>query len=145
MGDPGEPEANIGDLGNGKIDATSFFSGWGYSRLLDAGTLEEIDQFRIAEAADPAFAVGFGDVDVHEVATGRGPDADLAYFAHYSGGIRVARFDATGITEIGAFVDQGGNDFWGVQLTDKFTPAGDRIVAFSDRDFGLYLGAYTGP
>jgi hypothetical protein len=145
VGDPGDLEPNIGDIGNGKIDATAFFSGWGYSRLLDADTLTEIDQFWIDEAADPAFAVGFGDVDVHEVATGLGPDADLAYFAHYSGGIRVTRFDDTSIEEVGRFIDQGGNDFWGVQLTDKFTAAGDRIVAFSDRDYGLYLASYTGP
>jgi hypothetical protein len=145
VGDPGDLEPNIGDIGNGKIDATAFFSGWGYSRLLDADTLTEIDQFWIDEAADPAFAVGFGDVDVHEVATGRGPDADLAYFAHYSGGIRVTSFDDTSIEEVGRFIDQGGNDFWGVQLTDKFTSLGDRIVAFSDRDYGLYLASYTGP
>jgi hypothetical protein len=144
VGDPGDLEPDIGDLGNGKIDATSFFSGWGGSRLLDASTLGEIDQFYIAEASDPRFAVGFGDVDVHEVATGRGPDADLAYFAHYSGGIRVARFDATGIQEVGRFIDQGGNDLWGVQLTDKFVN-GRRVVAYSDRDYGLYLATYTGP
>jgi len=143
-GDPGDLEPNIGDIGNGKIDATSFFSGWGGSRLLDATTLAEIDQFYIAEASDPQHAVGSGDVDVHEVATGRGPDANLAYFAHYSGGIRVTQFDATGITEIGRFIDQGGNDFWGVQLTDKFVN-GRRVVAFSDRDYGLYLASYTGP
>ena len=144
LGDPGDLEPNVGDIGNGKIDATSFFSGWGGSRLLDAITLAEIDQFYIAEASDPQHAVGSGDVDVHEVATGRGLDANLAYFAHYSGGIRVTRFDATGITEIGRFIDQGGNDFWGVQLTDKFVN-GRRVVAFSDRDYGLYLASYTGP
>ncbi|MGH9137713.1 MAG: PA domain-containing protein [Acidimicrobiales bacterium] len=144
-GDPGDLEPDVGDISNGDIDATSFFSGWGGSRLLDATTLEEIDQFYLDEASDPAFATGAGDVDVHEVATGRGPDADLGYFAHYSGGIRVARFDATGITEVGAFIDAGGNDFWGVQLTDLFTAEGNRIVAYSDRDYGIYLAAYTGP
>jgi hypothetical protein len=46
---------------------------------------------------------------------------------------------------VGRFIDQGGNDLWGVQLTDKFTSAGDRIVAFSDRDYGLDLASYTGP
>jgi hypothetical protein len=143
-GDQGDLEPDIGDVGNGKVDATSFFSGWGYSRLLDANTLDEIDQFWIDEAADVQFAVGFGDIDVHEVATGRGPDADLAYFAHYSGGVRVTRFDATGIEEVGRFIDQGGNDLWGVQLTEKFVN-GTRVVAFSDRDYGLYLASYTGP
>jgi hypothetical protein len=143
-GDPGDLEPDIGDVGNGKVDATSFFSGWGYSRLLDANTLDEIDQFWIDEAAEEQFAVGSGDIDVHEVATGRGPDADLAYFAHYSGGVRVTRFDATGIEEVGRFIDQGGNDLWGVQLTDKFVND-RRVVAFSDRDYGLYLASYTGP
>jgi hypothetical protein len=142
--DPGDLEPDIGDVGNGKVDATSFFSGWGYSRLLDANTLDEIDQFWIDEAADEQFAVGFGDIDVHEVATGRGLDADLAYFAHYSGGVRVTRFDATGIEEVGRFIDQGGNDLWGVQLTERFVN-GRRVVAFSDRDYGLYLASYTGP
>jgi hypothetical protein len=144
VGDPEDLEPDIGDISTGKVDATSFFSGWGGSRLFNAATLEEIDQFYIAEASDPAFATGFGDVDVHEVATGRGPDADLAYFAHYSGGIRVARFDAEGIEEVGRLIDQGGNDFWGVELTNKFVD-GRRVVAFSDRDYGLYLATYAGP
>lgn len=82
LGDPGDLEPNIGDIGNGKIDATSFFSGWGGSRLLDATTLAEIDQFYIAEASDPQHAVGSGDVDVHEVATGRGSDANLALLGY---------------------------------------------------------------
>jgi hypothetical protein len=56
----------------------------------------------------------------------------------------VTRFDAMGIQEIGRFIDKGGNDLWGVQLTDKFV-GGDRVVAFSDRDYGLYLARYTGP
>jgi len=145
LGDPGDLEPNVGEIATGKIDVTSFFSGWGGSRLLGGtNALTEIDQYYLPEASDPAFATGFGDIDVHEVATGRGPDADLAYFAHYSGGIRVARFDATGISEVGAFIDEGGNDFWGVQLTDKFV-GGDRVVAYSDRDYGLYLAVYTGP
>jgi hypothetical protein len=113
VGDPGDLEPDIGGMGNGKGDVTSFFSGWGDSRLLDANTLEEIDQFYIDEASDPAFAVDFGDVDVLEVATGRGPDADLAHFAHYSGGIRVTRFDAAGIEEIGRFIDTGGKRLLG--------------------------------
>jgi hypothetical protein len=145
-GDPGDKEPNVGDFANGEILATSTFAGWGYTRMLDADApgLTEIDQFAIAEASNEDFATGHGDVDVHEVATGRGPDADLAYFAHYSGGIRVARFNQTSISEVGAFIDQGGNDLWGVELTNKFV-GGDRVVAYSDRDFGLYLARYTGP
>lgn len=45
VGDPGDLEPDIGDIGNGKIDATAFFSGWGGSRLLDADSLVEIDKF----------------------------------------------------------------------------------------------------
>ncbi len=38
----------------------------------------------------------------------------------------------------------GASSSWGVELTDKFTAGGNRIVALSDRDFGLYLLAYDG-
>jgi hypothetical protein len=31
------------------------------------------------------------------------------------------------------FIDQGGNDFWGVQLADTFV-GGRRVVAYGDRD-----------
>jgi hypothetical protein len=44
--------------------------------------------------------------------------------------------------EVGRFIDQGGNDLWGVQLIDKFVN-GRRVVAFSDRDYGLYLASCT--
>jgi hypothetical protein len=39
-------------------------------------------------------------------------------------------------------IDQGGNEFWGVQLTDTFV-GGTRVVAYSDRDYGLYLARGT--
>ena len=44
---------------------------------------------------------------------------------------------------MGAFIDEGGNNFWGVEQFT--TPQGDRLFAGSDRDFGLYLFRYTGP
>jgi hypothetical protein len=53
----------------------------------------------------------------------------------------VAQFNEFGIEEVGAFIDQGGNDFWGVALAED--PNGDRIVLAS-RDFGLYIFRYTG-
>jgi len=142
----GEDAPAPGDIGP-KIEMISFFDSWGHARLFEAdptGGFTEIDQLFLEEQTDLDFAVGFGDLTVHEVATGVGPDAGFAYFSWYSAGFRVAEFDETGITEVGAFIDQGGNDLWGVQLTDKFTASGDRIVAVSDRDFGLYLLAYTG-
>ena len=46
------------------------------------------------------------------------------------------------IAEVGSFIDEGGNNFWGVE---QFTQGGERYIAGSDRDFGLYLFRYTGP
>jgi hypothetical protein len=151
VGDPGDLEPNVGDLGP-DILSVSEFDGWGCVRLLDAAAMTEIDEYCLTEELDPAFTSGFGDLTVHEVEVPRGDpnegdladdaDSGLAYFSWYSGGFRVAEFDGTGIHEVGAFIDQGGNDFWGVALAED--PNGDRIVLASDRDFGLYIFRYTG-
>lgn len=150
-GDPGDLEPDVGDLGP-RIEAQSEFDGWGYVRLIDSTTMTEIDQLTIPETADPAFASGFGDLTVHEVEIPRGnaneggpapDDGVLAYFSWYAGGFRVASFGATGIEEVGHFIDEGGNNFWGVALAEDAN--GDRIVLASDRDFGLYIFRYTGP
>ena len=45
--------------------------------------------------------------------------------------------------QTGKFIDEGGNNFWGVEVVT--TAQGDRLFAGSDRDFGLYLFRYTGP
>jgi hypothetical protein len=145
---PGYPEADLNSsigLVGPKIETSSFFDGFGYSWLFDATPPFTIrDTVAMAEQLQIENATGKGDLTVHEVATGRGPDADLAYYSWYSGGFRVARFDADSIDEVAKFIDQGGNDLWGVQLTDKFV-GGRRVVALSDRDYGLYLLTYTGP
>ena len=58
--------------------------------------------------------------------------------------MRVLKFDrATGLTQVGSFVDPDGNDFWGVEQFT--TPQGERLFAGSDRDYGLYVFRYTGP
>jgi hypothetical protein len=44
-------------------------------------------------------------------------------------------------SRVGHFIDQGGNNFWGVQV---FEHEGQEYVAASDRDFGLYIFRYTG-
>jgi hypothetical protein len=151
LGDPGDLEPNPGDVGP-KVEVTSEFDGWGYVRLLDATTMTEIDQLYIPEAFDEEFATGFGDLTVHEVEVPRGDpneggpapdDGKLAYLSWYSGGFRVAAFDDEGIDEVGHFIDEGGNDFWGVALAKDQN--GDRIILASDRDFGLYIFRYTGP
>ena len=151
QGDPGDLEPDPGDLGP-RIEAASEFDGWGCVRLLDGASLQEIDEYCLEEELSLDFVSGFGDLTVHEVEVPRGdpnegaPTADddsgLAYFSWYSGGFRVAEFDETGIQEVGAFIDQGGNDFWGVALAED--PSGARIILGSDRDFGLYIFRYTG-
>ena len=132
-----------GTVGN-DIEATSVFDGWGYTHLYrnDGGTLTAVDHFAIPESLDERFGGGdFGDLSVHEFAT----DAteNLAYSAYYAGGMRVVRFGDSGMEQVGAFIDQRGNDFWGVEQFT--TPQGERLFAGSDRDYGLYLFRYTGP
>ena len=42
--------------------------------------------------------------------------------------------------EEAAFIDEGGNNFWGVET---FLQDGVEYVALSDRDLGLYILKYT--
>jgi len=125
-----------------RVSATTVFDGWGYAHLYDANSSELIDDFAITEATDPRYRTGFGDLSIHEVATD--PATNLAYASYYSGGLRVLRFSrAGGLEEVGKFIDQGGSNFWGVE---QFTDAdGNRLIAGSDRDYGLYIVKYTGP
>jgi hypothetical protein len=118
------------------------FDGWGYAHLYDAKTGEELDAYAIAEARDPRFADGFGDLSIHEFATD--PATNLAYSSYYAGGIRVMRYSrADGLEEVGAWIADGGSNFWGVeQLT---ADNGERLIAGSDRDYGLVILRYKGP
>lgn len=118
----------------------SEFDGWGYVHLYDGATMTELDTYALPEAHDPAYASGSGDVSVHEVATSP-TQADLAYYSYYAGGFRVTRIVDDQLVETGHFIDEGGNNFWGVQA---FQHDGQEYVAASDRDFGLYIFRYTG-
>ena len=66
----------------------------------------------------------------------------MAYSSYYAAGMRVFTFGAGGLTRQGKFIDEGGNNFWGVE---QFTSGGVRYFAGSDRDYGLYIFRYTGP
>jgi hypothetical protein len=125
-----------------RVSATTQFDGWGYAHLYDAKTSELIDDFAIPEGIDERYATGFGDVSIHEFATD--PETNLAYSSYYAAGLRVLRFSrADGLEEVGRFIDDGGSNFWGVeQFTDR---DGNRLIAGSDRDYGLYIVKYTGP
>ena len=128
----------IGTAGD-TLTFSSYFDGWGYVRLFDPETMTELDQYSIPEAQDPAFASGFGDLSVHEVATSQ-QNANLAYLAYYSGGLRIIDVSGGQIQEVGAFIDEGGNNFWGVET---FVQDGVEYAALSDRDFGLYIFRYA--
>ena len=124
------------------VDIGSDFDGWGYAHLFRNGTgkLAEVGSpFAIPEAIDERFATNFGDLSIHEFATD--PDVNLAYASYYSGGLRVLSFGDDGLKEVGRYIDPAGNNFWGVE---QFTSGCDRLIATSDRDFGLYILRYTG-
>jgi hypothetical protein len=123
------------------------FDGWGYVHLFarTGTTLTEVDTFAIPEAMSPAFAAGFGDLTVHEVATDP-QDPDLAYLSYYDAGLRALEIQCASPTdpstcnlvEVGGYIDPNGNDFWGVE-TFVDPDSGDTIVLASDRDSGLWI------
>jgi hypothetical protein len=145
---PGDAPA-IGAVSVKRVRATSIFDGWGYLSLFrrEAGKVERIDSYAIPEALDPAFAFGFGDLSIHEIATD--PGQNLAYSSYYAGGMRVFSFGEAGIEEVGHYIHEDGSNFWGVET---FVPShaaagpleGKRLFAGSDRDYGIFIFEYTG-
>jgi hypothetical protein len=123
----------------------AIFDGWGYIRLFrtqipgdvgEPGSISQIDTFTIPEAQDPAYASGFGDLSVHEVALDPNPARKLAYVSYYSGGFRILKYGNGGLQQVGAFIDEGGNNFWGVEV---HRIGKQQYVLASDRDFGVYI------
>ena len=129
----------IGTLSNGRIEATAAFDGWGYVHLYSntavGGKFAELDTYAIDEAHDPAFAVGFGDLTVHEVATDP-QSATHAYLSYYAGGLRSLEIQGNELVEVGGYLDPEGNNFWGVET---FVRDGATIILGSDRDSGLWI------
>ena len=138
---PADTDAPAVGTGGLEFEIESAFDGWGYAHLYDADTSEEIDSFAIPEALNENYASNFGDLSIHEFATD--PDENLAYSSYYSGGIRVFTFGAAGLDQTGAWIDPQGSNFWGIEQFT--TPQGERLIAGSDRDFGLQILRYTGP
>jgi hypothetical protein len=136
------PGLTVGATGD-VVTLTSAFDGWGYVHLYRNGTgkLAELDTYAIPEAHDPKYAADHGDLSVHEVATSHAK-SDLAYLSYYAGGFRVTKIKNNKLVEVGKYIAEGGNNFWGVQV---FTHGGKEYVAASDRDYGLYIFEYTGP
>ena len=141
-------EPVVGTVGE-RVRATAEFDGWGYVRLLNSRTMEQIDTYAIPESLDPAFASGFGDLSVHEVAVNPRKQG-LAYLSYYSGGLRVIKYSPNGLREVGSYIAEGGNNFWGVEshllpAAPGRTEAQRDVVLASDRDGGLFIFRYTGP
>jgi hypothetical protein len=139
----------IGAVSVKRVRATSKFDGWGYAHLYrrSAGKVTKVDDYAIPESLDPAYAFGFGDLSIHEFATD--PERNLAYSSYYAGGLRVFSFGDGGLEEVGHYIADGGNNFWGVeQFTAGSELAGNlqgkRLIAASDRDYGLFIFRYTG-
>jgi hypothetical protein len=132
----------VGSVGDA-LSFSSYFDGWGYVRLYrnTNGKLTELDTYVLPEAHDPAFASGFGDLSVHEVATSK-QNSRLLYFSYYSGGLRVARITNDRIEEVGSYISPEGSNLWGVEV---FQDAGQEYVAASDRDSGLWIFRYRQP
>ena len=132
----------IGTIG-GKIRSTAKFDGWGYVHLYsntkNGSKFPELDTYAIPEAHDPAFATGFGDLTVHEVATDP-QAANRAYLSYYAGGLRSLEIRCTGpkceLVEVGGYLDPNGNNFWGVEA---FVRDGQTYILGSDRDSGLWV------
>jgi len=137
----GTPVPTAVGAGGKDVDIAAVFDGWGYVHLYDADTMADLDQYYVPESQDPAYASGFGDLSVHEVATD--PDENLAYISYYAAGFRVVEYGPDGLNEVGHFIAEGGNNFWGVEVHEH--PNGQKYVLASDRDSGLYIFQYTGP
>ena len=140
----------VGTIGD-RVTVTTQFDGWGYVHLFDALTGQELDTFAIPEAMDPAYATGYGDLTVHEVATDP-TDPSLAYLSYYSGGLRALQIQCANpadtttcqLVEVGGYLDPAGNDFWGVEVipnpADNPAVDGDEVLILaSDRDYGLFI------
>jgi hypothetical protein len=140
-----ESEPALGAVGDYVTVATQF-DGWGYVHLFDAATLEDLDTFAIPEAMDPAYASGFGDLSVHEVATDP-TDSSLAYLAYYAGGLRALQIQCADpadnstceLVEVGGYLDPEGNNFWGVEVIPDPANPGEVLILASDRDYGLFI------
>ena len=134
----------VGTLGE-SYTASTEFDGWGYVQLHDARDpdLEIIDSYAVPEALDEGFAETWGILSVHEVKTDPRPNKRLAYISYYNAGARVVEFSDAGLEEVGFFIDEGGNHFWGT-FPHQFQGQGAPFLLFSDRDRGLYILRYTG-
>ena len=115
------------------------FDGWGYTHmyktdLTPGAKMTQVAFYAPKEGQLPAYASGYGDMSVHEVATD--PDANYVYVSHYALGMRVLSYTDSGLKEVGAFVEAGGSNYWGVEVHKL---GGKKYILGSDRDRGLRI------
>ncbi len=125
------------------VDVSATFDGWGYTHmyrtnLTPGAKMQEVDFYAPTEGQTEEFADGFGDMTVHEVATD--PTANLVYVSHYALGMRVLKYDNDGLDEVGAFVEEGGSNYWGVEI---HRIGNKQYILGSDRDRGLRIFTYN--
>ncbi len=77
---------------------------------------------------------------MHEVATDP-DDANLVYVSYYAGGFRVLSTAGGQLTEVGKYIAEGGNNFWGVEVHKH--PNGQKYILASDRDSGVWIFQYA--
>jgi hypothetical protein len=124
------------------VDVSAVFDGWGYTHmyrtdLREGAKMQEVDIYAPPEGQSEAYAEGFGDMTVHEVATD--PAKRLVYVSHYALGMRVLSYTDAGLKEVGAFVEAGGSNYWGVEIHKL---GSKQYILGSDRDRGLRIFTY---
>jgi hypothetical protein len=153
--DPNEgQDIPLGTIGD-RYTASTEFDGWGYVNLHDTTKpdLPIIGTYSVFEAMHESFATNFGTLSVHEIKTDPRPNVNTGYIAYYNAGFRVVDFDSSGIREVGRYIGEKGNDFWGIFPVGDETaghgyasdqPYQKPLLLLSDRDYGLYILRYTG-
>ena len=136
----------VGTVGE-HVDAEATFDGWGHVHLLRRHNMKQVDAYAVKEATMEKYAQDYGALSVHEVAVDPRRKG-LAYLSYYAAGFRVIRYGGGDLREVGRFIDEGGNDFWGVEThrmpASAKKLAGKTVVLASDRSRGLYIFRYTG-
>jgi hypothetical protein len=126
------------------VDVSAVFDGWGYTHMYrtsftKGAKMSEVDFYAPREGQLVDYAGNFGDMTVHEVATD--PDKNLVYVSHYALGMRALSYTNGGLKEVGAFVEKGGSNYWGVEVHKM---NGKTYILGSDRDRGLRIFKYVG-
>ena len=57
--------------------------------------------------------------------------------------MRVIEYGAGGLEEVGHYVDEDGNDFWGIEVHKLRQLKKPTVILGSDRDSGLWIFQYS--